>query len=319
MKECQICHQYFQSITRTHLLGKHGISIKAYNKKFDLLENGFMLTVKDLSKSDPRYRHWRKRLFERPPVWNKGFKKMNHPGVAKISMAFRRKKIDNFSRWRNYLKEIGKIPSYEKFPKSDHLAFLIGLILGDGNITEFPKTEKLTIVLHIKYPALIAYTKVILEAFFQKKISLREDGNSIRLSLYQKFISKRLGILTGSRKNIRVMIPKWVWQSRKYLIAYLKGLFEAEGSLSIHQPTYTYNLQFSNRNFSLLKNVGKILEFLGFHPEYRKDSTRLRRRKEVEQCTSLINFRQYCGVEQWQSRQALNLKMLVRVQPPQPN
>lgn len=88
-------------------------------------------------------------------------------------------------------------------------------------------------------------------------------------------------------------MPKWISKNKEYLIRYLRGLYEAEGSFSIHQPTYTYKFVFANRNKSLLNNVDKGLKVLGFHPH--KDSCRVQisRKEEVYHCKELICFRSY--------------------------
>jgi len=87
--------------------------------------------------------------------------------------------------------------------------------------------------------------------------------------------------------------PTWIVKNKTYLIGILRGLYEAEGSLSIHKPTYTYNFQFSNRNKSLLDFVQSSLIQLGFHTERREDCVNLRRKKEVEEFRNLIKFRVY--------------------------
>jgi hypothetical protein len=77
------------------------------------------------------------------------------------------------------------------------------------------------------------------------------------------------------------------------LISAIKGLFEAEGSFSIHKKTYTYNFGFSNVNVSLLDEVEKALKILGFHPERRTNAVRLRKKKETLEFQRTIGFREY--------------------------
>ena len=77
------------------------------------------------------------------------------------------------------------------------------------------------------------------------------------------------------------------------MIRYLRGLYEAEGSHSIHLPTYTYKAHFSNRNVSILKNVFCLVSRLGFHPQRSKDAIQLSKKKEVLEFIKLINFRNY--------------------------
>jgi len=179
------------------------------------------------------------------------------------------------------------------FPKTCQLTFLIGFIKGDGNITVYPRTEGLTLALNSKYPQLIKYLKLLLRKIFNKKPATYQKGNCVWLRIYQKNLSKRLNIPSGNKGKRQMITARWIYAANKPLIAYLRGLFEAEGSLSIHLPTCTYNFQFSNRNPFLLKEVSQILKKLGFHPECRKYTTRLRKRGEVLDFKKLISFRKY--------------------------
>lgn len=229
--------------------------------------------------------------------WNKGFTKETHPSVKKISQTMRRKKIDNFKYWREKAKKIGVIPgSYPDFKKSKELAEYIGVVLGDGNISEFPRTERIIISCNANNPGFINYYAKLTEKIFNKRptVSRILDKNSVRISLYQKNISKRLGIPSGNRGGRDIKMPNWIFRNKVYLIKFLRGLFEAEGSLSVHKKTYTYNFQFSNRNKSLLRITERGLRALGFNPEIRKNiAIRLRRKKEVKNFRELIKFRVY--------------------------
>jgi hypothetical protein len=230
------------------------------------------------------------------PSWNKGFTKFTHPSILKISRTMKRKKIDNFKKWREEMMQAGKIPrNYPPLPQSGELAEYIGVVLGDGNISKFPRTERIIISGNANNPGFIERYENLTRKLFLKKPTIEKISrrNAIRISLYQKCISRRLSIPTGSRAEFNFKIPSWINKSRPYLIRLLRGLFEAEGSLSIHKPTCTYNLQFSNKNQSLLKAVADSMKVMGYHPEMRKTATRLRRKMEVAKFQKLIKFREY--------------------------
>ena len=71
-----------------------------------------------------------------PSNWSKGFTKNTHPSVFKISETMRRKKIDNFSVWRERAKSLGIIPSnYPDFKKDGDLAECALAGLGAGLAT----------------------------------------------------------------------------------------------------------------------------------------------------------------------------------------
>lgn len=212
----------------------------------------------------------------------------------KISSTMKSRGIDNFKNWREKMRSIGKIPDVNIiFPPSKNLAEYIGVVLGDGNISVFPRTERLIIVSNANNQYFIKRYSFLTEKLFNRKptVSKLKGVNAIRISIYQKKISYRLKIPTGNRNGMHIIIPEWIWKENDYIISLLKGLFEAEGSLSIHLPTCTYNFQFKNKNRYLLNTVEKGLKALGYNPEIRRNAIRLRKKKEVETFKQLIDFR----------------------------
>jgi DNA-binding transcriptional regulator WhiA len=222
--------------------------------------------------------------------WNKGLSKFNNSSIAKISKTLSNKPRSNFYLW-----QLENCKKYAIFDKNEKLAELIGVILGDGHIERFPRTERLIISSNSNNEGFIKRYSKIVELLFNKKPLLMKscDKNCVRISIYEKFISKRLGIPCGSRKNFNAVIPKWILKDRKQVLAYLRGLYEAEGSFSVHKPTSTYKLFFSNKNGSLLNNVFYLLELLGLHPHKSQYKIQLSRKKEVETLKSWIKFRDY--------------------------
>lgn len=208
----------------------------------------------------------------------------------------KKRKIDNFARWRAESIKAGKWrTSFPPLQKDGDLAELIGVMLGDGHIQKFPRTERLLIFSNSNNPGFIKRYTTLVERIFQKKTYVYEQTgqNCTRISLYEKNISKRLGIPTGPRKNLDIKVPYWIRKSRKHILRYLRGLYEAEGSYSIHLPTSTHKFVFSNTNQSLLKNVATLLKLLGFSPHWDKLRVQLSRKSEVEKAVRLLEFRKY--------------------------
>lgn len=208
----------------------------------------------------------------------------------------RRNKIDNFAAWRLQAIREGKWRT--KFPpltRNADLAELMGVVLGDGHIERFPRTERLLIFSNSNNQGFVRrYTRLVEEIFQKKTYVYQQDGqNCTRISLYEKNISVRLGIPTGSRKDLHVGIPSWISRNRTYTLRYLRGLYEAEGSYSVHRATYTHKFAFSNTNQSMLKNVVTLLRVLGFTPHYDKLRVQLSRKAEVERAVRLLEFRKY--------------------------
>lgn len=250
-----------------------------------------------LPENDPRYKKWRKSLRKRPSSWCKGFTKKTHPSVAKMAKTFKKRKIDNFKKWREEMKMLGRIRSvYPEFDKNGDLAELIGVILGDGHIGLFPRSESLTIACNTKNKGFIRRYKGLVQKFFEKKPHEAKAGASkgcTRIRIYQKNISRRLAIPVGNRGKARIAIPTWILNNKEFLKRYLRGLYEAEGSFCVHKPTCTYKFSFSNRNKSLLRNVYQGLKMLGFHPYESTNRIQISRKEEVYKAKDLIRFRQY--------------------------
>lgn len=228
--------------------------------------------------------------------WSKGFTKDTHPSIKKISETMRKKRIDNFFEWRERMKRAGKIKSdYRPFTKDESLAELIGVVLGDGHIQAFPRTDRLIIAANASNDGFVQrYVNIVTKIFGKKPYCMKaKDSNCIRISIYEKFISKRLGIPAGNRRYSTVGIPRWVWRNKKRLIGCLRGLYEAEGSFCVHKPTSTYKMLFSNKNDALLHAVYRALCILGFHPNRSGYKIQLSAKREVYAFKELIQFRNY--------------------------
>ncbi len=230
-----------------------------------------------------------------PVPWNKGLTKENSLSVRKISDTMKLKNLDNFSAWREKARNSGAIAGVRPLVRNGDLAELIGMILGDGSIHAYARTEGLRIVLPTKKPGMIARYADLVATVFGKAPSVikRKDSACVDIRLYQKGISERLGIPTGARKNLTVQVPDWIFQNRDFVIRYLRGLYEAEGCFSTHPATFTYKFIFSNVNHSMLTVVADLLKKLGFHPHCTNRNVQLSRKSEVYAAVKLLHFGEY--------------------------
>ncbi len=227
--------------------------------------------------------------------WNKGLNKENNTSVRKISDTMKSKKIDNFRLWRLKMKEAGKMGGERPLVKNGDLAELIGMTLGDGSIHKYARTEGLRIVLPTAKPNLIKRYADLIERVFGKKPSVikRKTSNCVDLRLYQQDVSSRMGIPSGARAELDIKVPIWISKNKDFVIRYLRGLYEAEGSLCFHEPTYTHKFLFANKNPSMLENVFKLMTELGFHPHRGKYQIQISKKEEVCKGVELLQFREY--------------------------
>lgn len=297
MIECRLCGKKFRIITNTHLKSKHRYSIQNYARQFGSQGVGFIKSIALFHHSETKYTAWRRSLFRRPPPWSAGYTKETHPGVAKISRTFRRKKIDNFFVWRRRAMKSGLLRIPKPLKKDGDLAFLIGMILGDGSIYKFPRTEGLRITLGTDKPNLWRYAARMVERVFVKRptIAKLKNSNCMIITIYENKISARLGIPAGNRARRKIIVAPWILNKKTYMVRYLRGLYEAEGSHCIHLPTSTYKLFFSNRNKWMIRNVYMLMKKLGYHPHIspKNFSVQLSRKDEVIKAIDQLEFRKY--------------------------
>ena len=228
--------------------------------------------------------------------WSKGFTKETHPSVMKISETMRKRRIDNFAKWRRQAKKNGSVRSrYPVLIKSGDLAELIGVTLGDGHIRKYPRTEELSIFSNSNNPGFINRYSKLVSKIFNHKPAITNHGkrNCVRIRIYQKKIASRLNLPYSPRKFLHISVPAWILKKDRLIGRYLRGLYEAEGCYCVHKPTSTYKVFFSNVNISMLNNVFRLLKKLGFHPH--KDNLRVQisRKEEVFKFLNLIQFRKY--------------------------
>ena len=231
-----------------------------------------------------------------PSNWSKGLTKETSPSLLKTSQTMKARGLDNFAKWREEMKKLGKIKSdYPELKKDGDLAELIGVVLGDGHIWVYPRTEELSIFSNSNNPGFIKrYSKLVEKVFNRKPTITKHSGeNCTRIRIYEKNISKRLGVPISPRLKKNVAPARWIFKKNEYIVRYLRGLYEAEGCLCVHKPTYTYKFLFSNRNESLLASVYNSLKTLGFHPHLSKEQVQISKKLEVYKCKELLRFRKY--------------------------
>ena len=109
----------------------------------------------------------------------------------------RARKLDNFKRWRDEMKRIGKIKSsYPALKKSGNLAELIGTVLGDGHIAKHPRCDSLRIVGDAAKMGFVYRAAMLVEIVFAKKpaVAKRTSSNAVTVTIYERKISERLGV-----------------------------------------------------------------------------------------------------------------------------
>jgi len=152
---------------------------------------------------------------------------------------------------------------------SKELAELIGIVLGDGNISKFSRCQRLVISCNSRHKKYIEHIRWLVEGIFNKKPSLikRSKANCIDIYLYLQDIDKTLGMPSGNKIKNSVAIPEWIFREKGYLKKCLKGLFETDGHYGLNKKSYVEYIQFCNKCESLNRSVFRALRNLDYSPQ----------------------------------------------------
>ena len=182
---------------------------------------------------------------------------------------------------------------YKKLTKDNSLAELIGVILGDGCITKFERTEALRVVCNSKDKKYACYVADLIKKVFGKQATCirRKRENAIDIRLYQKYISARLKLPAGNKIVNNVGVPKWIYRKYIYMIFCLKGIFNTDGHFKKNIDNYLHVIELTNHCKHILNDTFKMLKKLGFNPQLGKKCVRLARKEEVYRFIKIIDFR----------------------------
>ena len=188
------------------------------------------------------------------------------------------------------------LPYNNKNKKS--LAYIIGVALGDGNLSNSNgRAVRLRITCDKKYPLLIKNIIKNLEIIFpNNKVSTVDRINAVDISVYSNDLENILGwkAKNGSKIAQKVNVPIWIKQNSTYQKECLRGLFQTDGSLYYDRGYIMAN--FTSVCCTLIKDVEEMLKNIGFEVKARKviDKGRIkyviRISKNTEKFIRLINF-----------------------------
>lgn len=191
-------------------------------------------------------------------------------------------------RWREWWEDKGKFKKQAIFerkkinrpPKNVRLAEFIGIMVGDGGISEY----RIAITLNSKddYRYGIFICKLIKNLFgISCKTYRRKDSLAMDIVAHSKdlvWFCKLIGLKVGNKLKQNLDIPQWVKNNNRYSIACVRGLVDTDGSVFTHKykvngKEYTYKkLYFTSCSKTLLNSVYSILNELGIHSRlYGKD------------------------------------------------
>ncbi len=195
------------------------------------------------------------------------------------------------------LKEI-RIPE-----KSEELAELWGILLGDGNIQK--KFSYKVGVYNIKVTGhsvldrdyLLKFVKPLIEKLFDVTVREYDSKNSNALNIVadgRKIVDffEKEGFKAGDKIRNQVRMPEWIKENCKFLAVCLRGLYDTDGCFYRLTNQNSYQIHFKNHNVTLLNDVHESLIKLGIKPSkiICNQSIVVTKKEEIAKFYKLIGF-----------------------------
>lgn len=180
--------------------------------------------------------------------------------------------LEKFRLDPEYAKRTGFITKKEiNYPqKTSLLAEFIGIVLGDGSITEYQVKISTNSKTDIQHAYFIKQTVKRLFGV-SCKISI-EKKNTLGVTISSKNIVDFLcdcGLKRGDKVAQQVQVPSWILKQKTLMKGCLRGLIDTDGSVYFHTHTtkgimYRHiGLVFTNLSLPLLKAVQYMLLTVG--------------------------------------------------------
>ena len=201
-------------------------------------------------------------------------------------------------KWIEWWEKKGKfnpkqyfLPKDITFPKeSDKLAEFIGIVLGDGSISERQVSITLNKVDDLEFSF---YVKNLIDNLFSVKSSVYKEQKQSVLNIavsrtkLVNFLLK-MGLKVGSKVRQQIEVPKWIKKSKSFIKFCLRGLLDTDGCFYVDKHKYkdkiyfNCGINFTNRSFPILNFFKDNLIKFGYHPtQNTKFSIFLRREEEI--------------------------------------
>ncbi len=183
--------------------------------------------------------------------------------------------------------------------RNEILAEFLGVLFGDGHVGEYQTT--ITLNLETDH----AYALFLIESIknnFHLSSSLRKRArkHAEDICISSVLFSRKMvgsGMVSGNKLKNGLHIPEWIFASHRYTRAFLRGLFDTDGSVYIERKkikgkTYRYvGIIITSSSEDFREDIVQAFRNLGFAPTCRKTqkSVFLRREKDIERYFSFVS------------------------------
>lgn len=179
-------------------------------------------------------------------------------------------------------------------PPSEDLAYLIGVISGDGSISRLRRVYKLAIACDIRYPDLIDRYTDLLNRVIGGKVSVlhRKDCRCADVSVYKSHLPELLGLPSGTKATNGYTVPQWIFDSAEFVRPFLRGLIETDGGVyrTYHKQAWFWYCTFTAKHEAIMSAFLRGTEMIGYRFRMKGITARLSISKDVKALIVELNI-----------------------------
>lgn len=167
------------------------------------------------------------------------------------------------------------------------LSEFIGVLLGDGHITP----TQVTVTLGNKEISYVMRVAELINNIFKISAKIIKSRAGYHVIYFGSTDAVRwllaMGLVFNKVKN-QVDIPKWIFSKDEYLMGFLRGFFDTDGS--IYKLKFGVQIAFTNRSLPLLKSTRRGLILLRYYPsQISKFRIYLTRKQDIIRFFKIVN------------------------------
>lgn len=204
--------------------------------------------------------------------------------------------LNSYLARRNNTHDIFTTKTILEPAQDEHLAEFVGILIGDGSLTEYQVAIASNTTTDSEYIIFVA--RLIKRLFgIAPRISIRSDINCTMIvasSIKMVEFLTHIGVLQGNKLAQGLDIPSWIQDDQKYANACIRGIFDTDGSIFqethvIKGRIYSYpRMSFVSMSENLISTINTVLIDLGFYPKIRKNRVNLESQSDINRYFDII-------------------------------
>lgn len=157
-------------------------------------------------------------------------------------------------------------PAFVSLPPSHDLAYLTGVISGDGSISRTSRTFKLAIACDLRYPDLIEKYMALVARVTGRQPHILPRGNWVEVRVYGCELPTILGLPSGAKSRSGYTVPEWIFDNREYSRKFLLGLIETDGGFyqEFRNSGWSHRCLFTAYNETIMQAFLRAAALLGY-------------------------------------------------------